>query len=130
LNGGAAGTSLLEVVAAVAIASLLASAAGRQAYAALGLLTIVEEAAAATTAARNLLEEGLATPCGAITAPSACPERMECSLRSAVVAVLPDAADGTLIRISVVVVSLDEPQRTLAAMSVLTATSGVCARNG
>ena len=121
----AAGSSLLEVVAAVALASLFAAAASDQARSALAVLADVRMRDRALTSARNLLEAEIGTPCAAIGRVADCPADLTCERVATVVTTLA-SAPGTLVRITARVAARSSPGVELAALSLIVRRPAAC----
>ncbi|MEE8312112.1 MAG: hypothetical protein V3R77_07630 [Candidatus Binatia bacterium] len=76
----AAGSSLLEAIAAVGLGSLLAAAGVLGVRDALFTLRSISSREAALTSARNLIEAARAATCGDARAPTPCPTGLRCTL--------------------------------------------------
>ena len=76
----AAGSSLLEAIAAVGLGSLLAAAGVLGVRDALFTLHSISSREAALTSARNLIEAARAVPCGDARAAAPCPAGLRCTL--------------------------------------------------
>jgi hypothetical protein len=91
------GSSLLEAMAASAISLLVLGAAAEHARAVCAMLAETRATSDAMTAARNVLDQALATPCAALqSALSACAGDFDCTLAGREVGRRTEAA-GTLV---------------------------------
>lgn len=77
------GSSLLETIAATVVAILLLGGAAEQARSACATVRDARTVTSALTAARNVLDIALATPCASVeTATSACTTGLRCTIAS------------------------------------------------
>ena len=103
MSVSARGTSLLEAVFAMALASILTAAASRHAHRRLADLRRIRSTAIALTVARNLLEASVGAPCGDASSMVSCPDELVCSTNIRTFGV---PVDDTLVSMSMVEVEI------------------------
>jgi hypothetical protein len=120
------GSGLLEVVAALAVAALLAVLVHDATVTTLRVLGSTRERARALTVARGRLEGLRAAWCGAAaTEPADCPAEFRCQDDRRLLAV-GSAATGPVYRLGVRVVTSDDADETLATLALAVPARGSC----